>query len=169
MPNPNNNVTIHPCPFDNQICSNYLCRQTIGKSKFYIGVEGGHASKPIFCEDCMKNLVHSLPPELYENGEKLEERLRAEIGAEYELKMEQFKIENTQYLTDKISGELMIQHAFEGSLLNENDELDDESMADKDDADKEEDEQPTMAYRCLDCGEEFDTPQKLGAHKRKHK
>lgn len=164
---PESILRIHACSFDTRPCDNYTCRQALGKKKFFIGNPFAHGHKAIFCEDCIRDLVQNVPAELLEGGADLEARLREEIAAELEVKIrEELKAE-----LQRVSIELKAQLDAEAQAAAEADEAakQEELAAASSAPDEEPEEENKPLYRCLDCGEEFDTPQKLGSHRRKHK
>lgn len=157
----NNHVTIHECNYDYAVCENYLCRQSVHKKKYYIGVEQGSPHKPVFCEDCIQHLVRNLPANLNEESAELEERLREELEEKFE----------AEYLEKVRAKELEMAEILdqEKQLLDaQNSVITDVNEVDQSEKATEEDDDETV-YRCLDCGEEFETPQGLGSHKRIHK
>jgi len=167
---PESKLRIHPCAFDTRPCDNYTCRNALGKKKYFIGNPFGHGQKAIFCEDCIRDLVANIPVEFLEGGTDLETRLREEITAELEGKI---RDEIQQELQQAAADQLRAQEdadAAAAAAAEEQQKQDDLAAAASAAADQaQEAEETKPVYRCLDCGEEFDTPQKLGSHKRKHK
>lgn len=150
-------ITVHSCSFDSRVCENYTCRQAKDKKKYFIGNPKGFGHKPIYCEDCIRHMVHNLPPELIEGGTDLESRLRAEITVEYNAVLDghvkQMEIVKGQY-------ESLIQ------ALTANAEPMKEVIAE--DQPEEKPEIKDAVFRCLDCGEEFETKRALASHKKAH-
>lgn len=166
---PDSRLTIHESSFISRPCDNYTCRQAANKRKYFVGNPGGFGHKPIFCEDCINHLVANLPAELVEAGANLEEKLRVEITAEYDeiLKTKVFEAvqADRQRALDEQNAEaqrLELEEALKADPNYMLQEVKEEKV-------EEIEEDTEQMYRCLDCGQEFDTPQKLGAHKRKHR
>ena len=167
---PDSRLTIHESSFVSRPCDNYTCRQAANKRKYFVGNPGGFGHKPIFCEDCINYLIENLPAEFVNVGANLEAKLREEITAEYEeiLKVKVFEAvqADRQSIKDHLHEEAN-RIELETTLNADPNYMVQEEKTVTAEANVEEDKDPV--YRCLDCGQEFDTPQKLGAHKRKHR
>lgn len=150
-----NRVQIFEAP-DSISCSNYLCGEMFGK-KFYVGNFYGSSREAIYCEACVRHLVDHLPAELVPEMGELENRLRTEITVEYEIKLAQILNDRENALREQAAREIAIQLASQEKIedIPFTEEVDDANA-------------DPITYRCLDCNEEFDTPQKLGSHRRKH-
>lgn len=169
---PDNRLTIHDCAFTSRPCDNYTCRQAANKKKYFIGNAHGSATKPIFCEDCIRHLVDHLPAELFVGGADIETRLREEIQAEHDVKLEAAKVELESKLSESITNKMLMDIA-----AAENEYRANEAIATLENPPELEatlegapiDDQPKQVFRCLDCNEEFENRQQLTAHKRKHR
>lgn len=161
-------LTIHESSFISRPCDNYTCRQAANKRKFFVGNPGGFGHKPIFCEDCINYLIANLPADMVEGGANLEDKLRVEITAEYEEILKQKVFEAVQ--ADRANTQMELEaeaKRLENAIPKEPNYVHQEEKTVE--AEKAEEVDKDPVYRCLDCGKEFDTPQKLGAHKRTHR
>lgn len=161
-------VVIHECPYKSFACSNYTCARSVGVKLYYISNPHGAMHDVVYCGECLKHMLRTVPAELTEGGEDLALRIRTDIEAEYKKQAEVWMQAETERITKQVTMELAAQFA-QVVKPEPMPELDyaittepgsDEAPLDDDD------ETPT--YRCLVCNEEFDSPQKLGSHRRKH-
>lgn len=155
-------VTIHDCAFEDRPCGVYTCRQAKGKKKYFIGNSFGFGQKEVYCEDCIRHLVAHLPAELVDGGGDLEAQLRVKITEEYDT-----------ILADKVKEAVAAarfgwNEEVTAEIAELKEQIEQHTLAAVEQT-KEEEEETEAVYRCLDCGEEFNTPQKLGSHRRKHK
>lgn len=159
-----NRLQIHKSPFITTACASYTCRQSYGKDKYKISNPYGHGHDgETYCEDCIKHLVATIPPELLEGGTDLAARIREELETEYAKRHQDDMEAIERRLRNEITAEVAVQFATQLQ------DVAPEKLPDvQPEAEKEEEEQKEpIVYRCLDCNAEFDTPQKLGSHKAK--
>lgn len=192
---PNSTLTVHVCPFETRPCDNYTCRQALFKKKYFIGNPGGMSHKPVFCEDCIRHMFAHIPAHLVEGGEDLEAQIRDEMEQKYSVALHTTIADVEANLRDSISKEMAIKFsgAQQAGIIEafNPEELEDgqSDVVSDPDTDEDEDEdydhrdedlssppapkeaakeaaKPVKTYRCLDCGEDFATPQLLGKHKK---
>lgn len=153
-----NRVTIFPCNHDDSPCNNYLCDNGVGYKKWYIGVaHGAQSTMEYFCNECIRHLVDHLPAEFSPEVAGIEQRLRAEITTEYDKVLVEKVKELESAIRTKVTSEVLEQIV--KSEKGKPAPVVVEEVAEV---------VSQVPYRCLDCNEEFDTPQKLGSHRRKH-
>lgn len=146
-------ATIHECAFIGHPCENFGCRNAMGYRKYYIGRSDVSMPKPLFCEACMKHLIKNVPLELVEGGLDLEQRIREELEAEYQVK-----------LMAAVQGYNALQFRSDIVPVVIKEEAKDENQLEI----VIEPEKPDVIYRCLDCNEEFASQNALNGHKKKH-
>lgn len=157
---PDSRVTIHECSFKDRVCENYTCRQaTPLKKKYFIGNPHAHGQKPIFCEDCIRHLVGNLPAEFVPGAGDQAATIRTELQKEFDEKANVIRRE----AREDVMKEIMTKYE---AAASKQVQVETEAEAEPE-VEPEDDQKPV--YRCLDCGKEFDTPQKLGAHRKAHK
>lgn len=110
------------------------------------------------CPDCAKSLAQNLPAELTEGGDDLEQKLRKKITKEYDAKLAEIEAAYKKNIAIEVQNALKVQAL--GLELKPKAILKVEEVTVKE-AEKEE-----VDYRCLDCGESFDTKRKLTEHKK---
>lgn len=143
---------------EDRFCSNYMCQEMSHFVYHVADSDGAYYSTDVFCVNCAKHLVANLPSELLPTQDEVETKVRAEVEAEFKV------------YAAKLAEDYEKAHAQLGELTKAQVIADTETVTEalpfEDEAEEEEQQKPV--YRCLDCSAEFDTPQKLGAHKRKH-
>lgn len=151
-------LTIHHCPHKTQPCSSYICLQGGSKEKYYVGNPYGYGHKQIFCEDCIRHLFANIPTEMIPGGESLEAKLRKKITMEYDdllqQRIEEIKVRLSAEAEKDAALRLTQAQAFK--------------ITDYEPPAEESEEKTKMPFRCLDCGEDFDSKGALGEHKLTH-
>jgi hypothetical protein len=151
-------LTIHPCPFGDRPCDNHICRNAKGYKKYFIGFVGLAVPKPIFCEECIKHLLANVPKELIPEAIDLEAKLRKEITAEYDAKLDELVKATETALEQKYQA---IIEKLQQELPDESDQPDQSQPAE----DEGDDQEPEI-FRCLDCGFEAKSASGLDSHRR---
>lgn len=158
MQTADNRVTIFPCNHDDLKCNNYLCDNSVGYKKWYIGpAHGAVSTMRFYCEPCMRHMVDHLPAEFSPEVAGIEHRLRAEITTEYDKVLTAKVNELETAIRTKVTSEVLEQITKSEKGKPAPVVVEEEVAVEN-----------QVPYRCLDCNEEFDTPQKLGAHRRTH-
>lgn len=112
-----------------------------------------------FCEDCAKQIANNLPAELLEGGADLEQRLRREITAEYDIKLAEIE----EAMQKNVRADLEAANAAAAEAAKAIAEAI-VTPAEEKPADKPQE----VEYRCLDCSETFESKRKLTAHIKTH-
>lgn len=154
-------LEIVPCDYKDFPCSSFVCNNAGGHDKYYLGnkYSGGIHNYEIYCSECVKHLVAHIPSELSADGGAVEQRIRAELTAEYNAILAQ-KVADFEHAT-RIEAEKFIAYKLAEAEspfgVEEVEELTPvESVPEQ------------KFFRCLDCGADFDNHDDLNAHKAEH-
>lgn len=147
-----------PCPYEDFPCSNYLCDQP-SREKYWVGNPYSNNLElyPIFCKTCVDHLVSHLPPDLSPDGAAVEAHIRAELEQTYNAEMQEKLAQADTRITQEVTERLIAQ--FTKPELTEIPEVV---------ATEQPEDDNNMVFRCLDCGDEFGSAEKLEAHKSEH-
>jgi hypothetical protein len=109
---PDHRLQIVPCENDDFACSSFVCREMHTK-KYFVGnpYSGTIYLYPVFCEDCIFNLLSHIPSELSPDGGALENRLRAEISLEYSQKTKEMLAQQEKWIRAEVTAQLIEQFA----------------------------------------------------------
>lgn len=139
-------------------CSNYLCQDFSREIYHVANPHGVYYATEVYCPACARHLAANIPPELLPKGNEIEARIRADLEKEFEAKLNKMGLE-FENAKKRLEESAKMQEIVETETVME-------VLPFVDEVEEEEETKPL--YRCLECNAEFDTPQKLGTHKRKH-
>lgn len=147
-------------PTEHQIpCSSFTC-YNLSSQRYYVGnpYSGGLYNYPVFCAECIQNLVDNIPAELSPEKAEIETRLRKQLTEQFnELLTE--KVAELEKVAVAAASKMAAQKIAEAQSPF--------GMAPVDDLVPVE-EVTTVPFRCLDCGDDFDTKAALDEHKATH-
>lgn len=152
---PDYRLEILPCEHDVS-CSSFACRD-YGTKVYYIGNEhsGALYSYPVYCENCIRNMLSRLPSEFSLDGGVSEKRIRDEMMAEHAKQLRDALVTHGEVVRRQVTAELIDQFS--------KPELKDPPAPEVEELDED-----NKVYRCLDCGDEFDSAATLEEHKGTH-
>lgn len=153
---PDNRLQVLECEHDVS-CSSFACRD-YGPKMYYIGNEhsGALYSYPVYCENCIRNMLNTLPSEFSFDGGAIEKRIRAEMMADHAKQLRDALVAHGEIVRKQVTAELIDQFS--------KPELKDPPAP----VVEEVDEDSKHIYRCLDCGDEFESASVLEEHKATH-
>lgn len=143
--------------FSDRFCSNYQCQQMSHDVYHVADPDGSYFGTDIFCLECAKHLAANIPPELAPSQAEVEGKVRAKVYTEHELVIEHLNQE-IEKLKEQLNVATEIKSVIETSVVTDvpfADEVEEDTTVVK------------PVYRCLECSAEFDSPQKVKAHKKR--
>lgn len=137
-------------------CHSFTCDE-MGTKRYYVGnpYSGGLHNYPLFCEQCIKHLVTTIPPALSPTGADVEKRIRTELTAEYDELLHE-KIHQIEKNAAELAERMVAVKLAESqeTVIPVIEEEVSETATQTENA----------IHRCLDCGDDFETEELLNAH-----
>lgn len=147
-------VMVVPCPYEDLPCSSFVCDQP-HRTKYYVGnpYSGALHAYPIYCKNCVDHMIATLAPDLSPDAAAVVQRVRVELEAEFDEKLKAELAKQRSQMEAEITAQLIGEFSKPEVT---------EAPPVVEDAEEAENK---LVYRCLDCGEEFDSVSLLSAHK----
>lgn len=154
---PDYRLEVIRCEHDSFVCQSFVCNEVHAR-KYYVGnpYSGALYTYPVFCEHCIANMISHLPAEFSPDTAVIEARVRDEMNAKHAKQLRDMLVEHGKVVREQVTAELITQFTKPEFTTPPAPEL------------AEGEEENKLVYRCLDCGEEFETAGALDEHKKTH-